>query len=40
MNTRREFIEESAGTVAGIAFVGCGLADVASAPRHAAGKWW
>ena len=31
MNTRREFIEESAGAMAGIAFVGCGLADAASA---------
>ena len=31
MNTRREFIEESAGAMAGIAFVGCGLADTASA---------
>ena len=30
MNTRREFIEESAGAVAGLAFVGCGLADAAS----------
>jgi len=31
VNTRREFIEESAGAMAGIAFVGCGLADAASA---------
>src|SRR2546426_2129334 len=31
MNTRREFIEESASAMAGIAFVGCGLADAASA---------
>ena len=31
MNTRREFIEESAGAMAGIAFVGCGLAVAASA---------
>ena len=31
MNTRREFIEESVGAMAGIAFVSCGLADAASA---------
>ena len=31
MNTRREFIEESAGAAAGIAFVGCNLASAASA---------
>ena len=31
MNTRREFIEESAGAMAGIAFVSCSLADAASA---------
>jgi aminocarboxymuconate-semialdehyde decarboxylase len=31
VNTRREFIEESAGAVAGIAFVGCNLASAAAA---------
>jgi len=30
VNTRRDFIEESVGAMAGIAFVGCGLADAAS----------
>ena len=33
MNTRREFIEESAGAMAGIAFVGCDL--LAAAPARA-----
>jgi aminocarboxymuconate-semialdehyde decarboxylase len=31
VNTRREFIEESAGAVAGIAFVGCNVASAAAA---------
>jgi aminocarboxymuconate-semialdehyde decarboxylase len=31
MTTRREFIEESAGAVAGLAFVTCGLTGPASA---------
>jgi len=35
MNTRREFIEESAGAMAGIAFVGCRLASAAPAAAQA-----
>ena len=35
MNTRREFIEESAGVMAGIAFVGCRLASAAPAAAQA-----
>jgi aminocarboxymuconate-semialdehyde decarboxylase len=35
MNTRREFIEESAGAMAGIAFVGCSLASAAPAAAQA-----
>ncbi len=32
MNTRREFFEDAAGTMAGIAFVGCGLDYILGTP--------
>src|SRR5882672_8899958 len=35
MNTRREFVQDTAGAVAGIAFVGCGLVGAASAQAQA-----
>jgi aminocarboxymuconate-semialdehyde decarboxylase len=35
MNTRREFVQDAAGAVAGIAFVGCGLVGAAPAQAQA-----
>src|SRR5437867_12010230 len=35
MNTRREFLEDTAGAVAGIAFVGCSMVSAASAQAQA-----
>src|SRR5712691_7123466 len=35
MNTRREFVQDAAGAMAGIAFVGCGLLRAASAQAQA-----
>src|SRR3989449_224948 len=35
MNTRREFLEDTAGAVAGIAFVGCSMVSAASAAAQA-----
>jgi aminocarboxymuconate-semialdehyde decarboxylase len=35
MNTRREFVQDTAGAVAGIAFVGCGLLSAAPAQAQA-----
>jgi aminocarboxymuconate-semialdehyde decarboxylase len=35
MNTRREFVQDAAGAVAGIAFVGCGLLGAATAQAQA-----